>query len=149
MEVRAFPYKFSSFCLLYFIIKMLFSNQIMYSHIIYEVSDLIFGIFDQMTLDLLDISITNLIVKIMVAVFLKKDHGCSIPFNDDILHTDFYGKHTDFYGKPWLLPLLLLLDPQYCPHGSSLTCYCISLRISYKYPNAKKIVSSKHYSIKV
>lgn len=38
----------------------------MYSHIIYEVSDLIFGIFDQMTLDLLDISITNLIVKIMV-----------------------------------------------------------------------------------
>ena len=142
MEVRAFPFKFSSLCLLYFTIKMLFSNQIMYSHIIYEVPDLIFGIFDQMTLDLLDISITNLIVKIMVAVFLKKDHGCSIPFNDDILH-------TDFYGKPCLLPLLVLLHPQYCPHGSSRTCYYISLRISYKYPNAKKIVSSKHYSIKV
>lgn len=87
---------------------MLFSNQIMYSHIIYEVSGLIFGIFNQMSLDLLDIRITNLIVKIMVAVFLKKDHGCSIPFNDDILH-------TDFHGKPWLLPLLVLLHPQYCP----------------------------------
>lgn len=83
---------------------MLFSNQIMYSHIIYEVSGLIFGIFNQMTLDLLDISITNLIVKIMVAVFLKKDHGWSIPFNDDILH-------TDFFVKPWLLPLLVLLHP--------------------------------------
>ena len=142
MEVRAFPFKFSSFCLLYFTIKMLFSNQIMYSHIIYEVSGLIFGIFNQMSLDLLDIRITNLIFKIMVAVFLKKDHGCSIPFNDDILH-------TDFHGKPWLLPLLVLLHPQYCPHGSSRTCYYISLRISYKYPNAKKIVSYKHYSIKV
>lgn len=76
----------------------------MYSHIIYEVSSLIFGIFNQMTLDLLDISITNLIVKIMVAVFLKKDYGWSILFNDDILH-------TDFFVKPWLLPLLVLLHP--------------------------------------